>query len=59
MGQKLIEKQDTIICQVCEEVIDIVESTEGVKTWYGVSGLFQGEERGLVGGKINESSDCI
>ncbi|MBM7654491.1 GapA-binding peptide SR1P [Neobacillus cucumis] len=36
MGQKLIEKQDTIICQVCEEVIDTVESTEGVKTWYGV-----------------------
>jgi hypothetical protein len=32
--QKL--KQGTIVCQVCEKVIDIVDSTEGVKTWYGV-----------------------
>jgi hypothetical protein len=36
MGEKLIEKQDTIICQMCEEVIDTVDSTEGVKTWYGI-----------------------
>ncbi|WP_308012629.1 GapA-binding peptide SR1P [Metabacillus rhizolycopersici] len=28
--------QDTIICQVCGEVIDLVDSLEGVKTWYGI-----------------------
>lgn len=29
-------KQGTIICQVCEKVIAIVDSPEGVKTWYGI-----------------------
>jgi hypothetical protein len=29
-------KQGTIICQVCEEVIDIVDSQEGIKVWYGI-----------------------
>ena len=28
-------KQGTIICQVCEEIIDIVDSPDGVKIWYG------------------------
>ncbi|MGF6947824.1 uncharacterized Zn finger protein (UPF0148 family) [Neobacillus sp. B4I6] len=35
MVEQLKVKQGTVICQVCEKVIDIVESTEGVKTWYG------------------------
>ena len=35
MVEQLIVKQGTIICQVCGEVIDIVDSPEGVKTWYG------------------------
>ena len=34
--EKLKVKQGTIICQVCEDVIDTVDSSEGVKTWYGV-----------------------
>ncbi|MFP3124768.1 GapA-binding peptide SR1P [Ectobacillus funiculus] len=34
--EKLKVKQGTIICQVCEDVIDTVDSPEGVKTWYGV-----------------------
>jgi hypothetical protein len=29
-------KQGTIICQKCEDVMDIVDSQEGVKTWYGI-----------------------
>ncbi|WP_342048348.1 GapA-binding peptide SR1P [Bacillus sp. OTU530] len=36
MVEKLKVKQGTIICQVCEKVIDVVDSSEGVKTWYGV-----------------------
>ncbi|WP_342048345.1 GapA-binding peptide SR1P [Bacillus sp. OTU530] len=36
MVEKLKVKQGTIICQVCEKVIDAVDSSEGVKTWYGV-----------------------
>src|ERR671924_354216 len=36
MIEKLQVKQGTIICQVCEDVIDTVDSPEGVKTWYGV-----------------------
>ena len=36
MVEKLKVKQGTIICQVCEDVIDTVDSPEGVKTWYGV-----------------------
>ncbi|MBT2701304.1 GapA-binding peptide SR1P [Bacillus sp. ISL-40] len=35
MVKELKVKQGTIICQVCLEVIDIVDSPEGVKTWYG------------------------
>ena len=29
-------KQGTIVCQVCEEIIEVIESTEGVKTLYGI-----------------------
>jgi len=36
MAEQLKVKQGTIICQVCEDVIDTVDSPEGVKTWYGV-----------------------
>lgn len=36
MVEELQLKQGTIICQVCEKVIDIVESPEGVKLWYGM-----------------------
>ncbi|WP_157273206.1 GapA-binding peptide SR1P [Neobacillus bataviensis] len=36
MGETLTVKQGTIICQVCETEIDMVDSIDGVKTWYGV-----------------------
>ncbi|MFC7395187.1 GapA-binding peptide SR1P [Scopulibacillus cellulosilyticus] len=36
MGEELKVKQETIICQVCGEVIDIVNGPEGVKTLYGM-----------------------
>lgn len=36
MVEDLKVMQGTIICQVCEEVIDTVESPDGVKTWYGI-----------------------
>lgn len=36
MVVELKVKQGTIICQKCGEVIDIVDSPEGVKTWYGM-----------------------
>ncbi|MGK9267003.1 GapA-binding peptide SR1P [Bacillus inaquosorum] len=29
-------KQDTIVCRVCEEVIDTAHSSEGVKVLYGI-----------------------
>jgi len=36
MKEELKVKQGTIICQVCEEVIDTVESPDGVKTLFGI-----------------------
>lgn len=36
MAEYLNVKQGTIICQNCGDVIDSVDSTEGVKTWYGL-----------------------
>lgn len=36
MAEETKVKQGTIICQVCEEVIDIVDSQEGIKVWYGM-----------------------
>lgn len=36
MAEYLNVKQGTIICQNCGDVIDSVDSTEGVKTWYGI-----------------------
>lgn len=36
MVEQLTVKQGTIICQVCGDVMDEVESQEGVKTWYGI-----------------------
>ncbi|WP_251027056.1 GapA-binding peptide SR1P [Bacillus sp. ISL-46] len=36
MVEEIKVKQGMIICQVCEEVIDIVDSPESVKTWYGM-----------------------
>ncbi|PLS04305.1 hypothetical protein CVD27_12035 [Neobacillus cucumis] len=60
MGAKLEEKQGTIICQVCDKVIDIVDSTEGVKTWYGMcQDCFQEKKEESLGGKIDEGSHCI
>lgn len=51
MGAKLEEKQGTIICQVCDKVIDIVDSTEGVKTWYGMcQDCFQEKKEESLGG---------
>ncbi|MGE9752379.1 hypothetical protein ACQP3R_05525 [Bacillus inaquosorum] len=40
-GIKIMEKdskvkQDTIVCRVCEEVIDTAHSSEGVKVLYGI-----------------------
>jgi hypothetical protein len=35
MEEKLNSKQ-TIICQDCEDVIDVAESPEGARTLYGV-----------------------
>ncbi|MCY9375614.1 GapA-binding peptide SR1P [Bacillus sp. T17B1] len=29
-------QQDKIVCQVCEEVIDTVHRSEGVKVLYGI-----------------------
>jgi len=45
MVEQLIVKQGTIICQVCGEVIDIVDSPEGVKTWYGMCTDFSKEKK--------------
>lgn len=36
MAEQLKTKQGTIICQTCEKVIEIVDSQDGVKTWYGM-----------------------
>jgi hypothetical protein len=39
-------KQGTIICQVCEKVFAIVDSPEGVKTWYGICADCSKKEEG-------------
>ncbi|MGQ9009242.1 GapA-binding peptide SR1P [Bacillus stercoris] len=36
MVQKSRVQQDTIVCQVCEKVIDTAYSSEGVKVLYGI-----------------------
>lgn len=36
MVKELKVKQDTAVCQVCEEVIDTSHSPEGVKVLYGM-----------------------
>lgn len=36
MVKELKVKQNTIVCQECEKEIDTFDSSEGVKTWYGV-----------------------
>ncbi len=36
MDQKMGAKQETIVCQVCDKVIEAVESHEGVNILYGV-----------------------
>ncbi|CAF1732746.1 hypothetical protein NRS6110_02428 [Bacillus subtilis] len=36
MVQKSKVQQDTIVCQVCEKVIDTADSSEGVKVLYGI-----------------------
>ncbi|MCM3584882.1 GapA-binding peptide SR1P [Mesobacillus maritimus] len=36
MQQKMGAKQETIVCQVCDKVIETIDSCEGVKTLYGV-----------------------
>jgi RNA polymerase-binding transcription factor DksA len=36
MAENLKVKQGTIICQDCGDVIDSIDSSEGVKTWYGI-----------------------
>ncbi|MDF2903345.1 MAG: hypothetical protein K0S25_983 [Bacillus sp. (in: firmicutes)] len=35
MDEQTTIKQGTIVCQVCGEIIESVDSSEGVKTWYG------------------------
>ncbi|MHA2961412.1 GapA-binding peptide SR1P [Priestia megaterium] len=35
MNNQVNVKQGTIVCQVCGKVIENVENSEGVKTWYG------------------------
>ncbi|MCY9000510.1 GapA-binding peptide SR1P [Bacillus spizizenii] len=36
MEKELKVQQDTIVCQVCEEVIDTAHRSEGVKVLYGI-----------------------
>ncbi|QGQ45376.1 GapA-binding peptide SR1P [Metabacillus sediminilitoris] len=36
MSVELNVKQNTILCQECGEVIDTIDSSEGVKTWFGI-----------------------
>jgi hypothetical protein len=36
MSAELNVKQNTILCQECGEVIDTIDSSEGVKTWFGI-----------------------
>ncbi|MFF2593683.1 GapA-binding peptide SR1P [Priestia megaterium] len=35
MNKQVNVKQGTIVCQVCGKVIENVDNSEGVKTWYG------------------------
>ncbi|AXF33976.1 GapA-binding peptide SR1P [Bacillus subtilis] len=44
MVQKSKVQQDTIVCQVCEKVIDTVYSSEGVKVLYGICQRCLGSE---------------
>ncbi|MCM3571017.1 GapA-binding peptide SR1P [Neobacillus mesonae] len=36
MEEQVTVKQCIIVCQECDKIIDVVESTEGVKTLYGI-----------------------
>ncbi|WP_140456720.1 GapA-binding peptide SR1P [Priestia megaterium] len=35
MNKQVNVKQGTIVCQVCGKVIENVDNSKGVKTWYG------------------------
>ncbi|MEC0496147.1 GapA-binding peptide SR1P [Bacillus glycinifermentans] len=39
--------QDTIVCRVCEEVIDTAHGSEGVKVLYGICQRCLGSENHL------------